>query len=130
MRIISKIIFFVLIFYFFASCTFQNEEEYFGEPVCDSTQVNRDTIHVYYDDLAYIFTGICSQCHSTAFTNSPGILMDSYENVKTSVNTGKVLPAIKHEGRVNMPYLQPKLSDCEIQKIAKWIENGMPEKLN
>jgi hypothetical protein len=53
--------------------------------------------------------------------------MNSYENVKASINTGKVLPAIKHTGPYKMPYGQPMLSDCDIDKIEAWINAGMPE---
>lgn len=122
--------FFISLFFISAlyACTFQNEEDYFVEPICDSTAIIRDDLTVNYEDLTYIFTGICASCHNTGLTRSPGIFMDSYENVVKSINTGKVLPAIKHEGRYKMPYDQAKLSDCEIQKIAVWIENGMPKK--
>jgi len=111
----------------FVSCTSTNEEDYFEDPVCDSALVDRDTIVVYYDDLTYIFSGICQQCHSPELTYRQGIIMDSYENVVSSINTGKVLPAIMHEGSYKMPNNLPKLSDCEIQKIDVWIERGMPE---
>lgn len=117
----------LFLFCSFISCTFQNEEESFTVPICDSLSVDRDTINVYYQDLTYIFTDVCAQCHNTNFTYRPGINMDSYENVVASMNTGKALPAIKHEGNYKMPYNQPKLSDCEIQKIAIWIEKGMPK---
>jgi len=130
MKIIIKVTIIIFLIKLFASCTMQNEEEYFGEPVCDSLTVNRDDLVVYYEDLTYVFTGICLPCHNSQLTYRPGILMDSYEDVVKSVETGKVLPAIKHDGYYKMPYNQAKLSDCEIQKIAKWIENGMPKKSN
>jgi hypothetical protein len=128
MNILTRI--FISLFFISAlySCTFQNEEDYFGEPICDSTAINRDTLNVYYEELTYIFSDNCASCHNSGFTYRQGIVMDSYENVIKSMNTGKVLPAIKHEGLYKMPNGQPKLSDCEIQKIAVWIENGMPKK--
>ena len=127
MNISFRFVFASCIFYYLSACTFQTEEEYFGEPICDSTEINRDTLKVYYEDLTYIFSGICSQCHNTQFTYRTGINMDSYNNVVASFNTGKPLPAIKHEGLYKMPYNMPKLSDCEIQRIAKWYEEGMPK---
>jgi hypothetical protein len=99
----------------FVSCTFENEENYFN-PVCDTTTI-------VYNDLTYIFTNVCASCHvSPDNTPRPGIVMSNYEQVKASVLTGKVLPAIKHEGNYKMPAGQAKLSDCDIEKIA-----GMPE---
>ena len=66
-------------------------------------------------------------CHDNKDTYRPGIEMDSYESVKASINTGLVLPAINHTGQYKMPYELPKLSDCELNKIAAWINDGMPE---
>ena len=109
------------------SCTFENEEDYFGEPQCDTLLVNRDTIEVYYNDLTYIFTDVCAVCHNSSATYRDGIVMDSYENVVSSINTEKVIPAIQHTGKYKMPYNLPKLQECEIQRIEVWIENGMLE---
>jgi hypothetical protein len=104
----------------FVSCTFENEENYFN-PVCDTTTI-------VYNDLTYIFTNVCASCHvSPDNTPRPGIVMSNYEQVKASVLTGKVLPAIKHEGNYKMPAGQAKLSDCDIEKIEAWINAGMPE---
>ena len=45
-----------------------------------------------------------------------------------SINTGLVLPAIKHANGVPpMPNGMPKLNDCDIAKIEAWINAGMPE---
>ncbi|HAN00019.1 MAG TPA: hypothetical protein DCQ26_15570 [Marinilabiliales bacterium] len=100
-------------------CTFQNEEDYFGETYCD-------TIDVSYEDLTYIFTDICAECHNSTETKREGINMDSYTNVKASINTELVLPAIKHETS-KMPKGRDKLSTCDISKIEAWVNAGMPE---
>ncbi len=102
------------------ACTFNNEEAYFSEYKCDTTQV-------LYSDLTYIFSDICASCHHSSYTESEGIVFDSYEMVKASIGTGKVVPAIKHEGSFKMPEGRNKLSDCEIEQIEVWIEAGMPE---
>ena len=102
------------------SCTYDNKEELLKDFQCD-------TSNIVYNDLTYIFTGICTTCHNIAYTERDEILMDNYGNVKSSINTGLVLPAIKHVGPNNMPDDLPKLSDCDINKIETWINNGMPE---
>lgn len=103
------------------SCTFLNEEELFKDIECD-------TINVSYSDLTYIFTGICTNCHNEVFSYRDGIMMDSYIRVKSSINTGLVLPAINHaEGVPRMPNGMPKLSTCELDKIKAWINAGMVE---
>lgn len=107
------------------SCTFYNEQEYFGVR-CDTLLIDRDTISVYYEDLTPIFTGICASCHNEQFTYRQDIRMDNYENVKASMETGLPWPAINHTGDYEMPYNLPKLSDCDIQRIGVWISTGMP----
>jgi cytochrome c5 len=103
------------------SCTMQNEEDFLQANICD-------TIDVSYHDLTYIFTEICSACHSEVFTYRDGIKMDSYNRVKSSINTGLVLPAINQvNGVPPMPKGASKLSDCELDKIKAWINDGMPE---
>jgi hypothetical protein len=103
------------------SCTFISEEELLKDIPCD-------TIDVLYSDLTYIFTGICSTCHNETFTYKPGIILDSYISVRSSINTGLVLPAINHsDGVPPMPSGMTKLSECDIDKIESWINAGMPE---
>jgi len=103
------------------SCTLQNEEDFLKDIICDTTDIS-------YHDLTYIFTGICTDCHSELFTYRDGIEMDSYNGVKSSVNTGLVWPSINHaDGVPPMPVGISKLSDCELNKIEAWINAGMPE---
>jgi hypothetical protein len=104
----------------FTSCTFDNEEDLLKDYICDTTDV-------IYNDLTFIFSDICAECHNKDDTYRGGIETDTYESVKSSINTGLVLPAIKHEGDYNMPYQRAKLSDCNIKKIEAWINAGMPE---
>ena len=102
------------------SCTYENEEDLLEDFQCDTTSI-------VYGDLTNIFTGICANCHNETL-NYKGIKMNSYENVKTSVNTGRVWRAINHEDGIRpMPDGLPKLSDCELDKIGAWINAGMPE---
>jgi hypothetical protein len=120
--------FFIVIFSFvlyyicyFTSCTYISEEELLKDVPCDTTNIS-------YNDLTYIFSGTCSTCHSTVFTYKPGIVMDTYTGVRTSIQTGLVLPAINHvDGVPPMPSGMPKLTACEINKIEAWVNAGMPE---
>lgn len=108
-------------FLVFHSCTFDNEEDLLKESICDTT-------NLVYNDLTYIFSDICANCHSETLTYRSEIKMDTYQNVKSSINTGLVIPAINHaDGAIPMPNGLPKLSDCDILKIETWVESGMPE---
>lgn len=119
-KILIKLLVTISILGLFYSCTFDNEEDLLRSIICD-------TINIDYDDLTYIFSGICADCHNSTFSYRPDIKMDSYENVLNSINTGLVLPAIKHTGPFEMPYGLPMLSECEIRQIELWINAGMPE---
>ncbi len=124
-RIIMQKIFVFLIFtlvsFSYFSCTFDSEEELFESVDCD-------TANVSYSALTYIFTDVCSACHNSFSTYKAGIVMDSYDHVVSSIGTGLVWKAINHEeGLTPMPYQQEKLSDCDLNKINTWIENGMPK---
>lgn len=116
MRLILYIFSIAVMFLF--SCTFDNEQEYFND-ACITTNLT-------YGSLTYIFN-ICSQCHNDVSTYRTGIEMDLYQSVVKSINTGLVMPAIKHEGDYQMPYNLSKLPDCDIKKIEAWINDGMPQ---
>lgn len=102
------------------SCTFDNEEDLLNNFICDTNDI-------VYSDLTYIFTDICAVCHKEGDTYRLGIEMESYVLVKSSINTGLVLPAINHTGSFKMPFQQAKLPDCDIDKIEAWVNAGMPE---
>ncbi|MFA6402390.1 MAG: hypothetical protein WCX31_12325 [Salinivirgaceae bacterium] len=112
----------ILMFLLLWGCTFNSEEEYFEKTECDTTGL-------VYEDLTYIFTDVCARCHYQGNPYRSDIVMDSYEAIKTSINTGLVIPAIHHEGDLTpMPYKEPKLSDCNRDKIEAWVEAGMPKR--
>jgi hypothetical protein len=123
MKLSRAAVFSLLIFLYIIttiSCTFDNQEDLLEDFECD-------TIGIVYDDLTYIFTGICANCHNESL-NYKGIKMNSYQNVKTSVNTGRVWRAINHEDGIRpMPDGLPKLLECDLNKIGAWINAGMPE---
>jgi len=110
-----------------SSCTFNNEQDFFRVPPCDSSRVDRDTINVNYNDLTYIFSDVCATCHYPNNPFQPNIVMNTYESVVLSVKTGRVIPAIQFTGRYQMPKDLPKLENCELQRIEVWIEKGMPK---
>lgn len=102
------------------SCTFESEED-LAEQTCDTTDI-------VYSDLTHVFIDICANCHNSTSTFQEGIVLDSYENVVSTINTGPVWKAINREGGVTpMPYQQEKLPECDLKKIRAWIDNGMPK---
>lgn len=102
---------------FFSSCVYNNEEELYGDIVCDTENVT------YSAEIQSIIESSCatSGCHN-AGGSAPNIY-ESYNNVKASVDDGSF------ENRVlvqkNMPPGTP-LSDCNIALIEAWLEDGAP----
>lgn len=119
MRNLFPVCCFTLILFIACSCTFYNEKDYFN--------LTYNTEGLTYDSVSYIFDNNCVRCHSVDYTERDEIKLDNYQNVVNSINTGKVLPAIKHEGPYLMPNGEPKLPDFEINRIEAWANDGMPE---
>lgn len=87
---------------------------------CDSTSFK------YGTDIRPILQTHCLGCHSGAAPSGAGIALDTYDGVKLHVDINSLYPAITHTGSSPMPKNGPKLSDCKITKIRKWIAAGAP----
>jgi len=68
----------------------------------------------------------CFGCHSGP-QPSGGITLVDYNSVVVQANKGKLFSAVNHDiGFEPMPKNAPKLSDCKIDQIKIWIEDGTP----
>lgn len=68
----------------------------------------------------------CQGCHSGS-TPQGGILLTDYNNIRTVALNGRLYGAVSHAaGFTPMPYNSPKIPDCEITQIRKWIADGTP----
>lgn len=92
---------------------------------CGSSSCDTLSFLTYANTIKPIMDLQCAGCHPSGSPTQHSL--DSYAGVKASINTGKLVPAIKHTGSKPMPQGGGKLSDCDIAKIDKWIKNGMPE---
>jgi hypothetical protein len=110
----------LLLFGQMQSCYYDNEEElYFG--ACDTTNVTYSLI------VAPIMAGSCNVCHSGNFPNA-GIRTDNYADLKSIADNGRLWGAINHEpGFSPMPQNQPKMNECNLARIRKWIDSGAPD---
>lgn len=97
----------------------------FGAKDCASTNTmvsNCDTLNVAYTThIKPIIDGFCIGCHSIQAPT-----LNTYTEVKNAVNAGSFLPAVKHTGAKPMPQGGQKLSNCNLAKIDKWVQAGMP----
>jgi hypothetical protein len=101
-----------------ASCTFDNEEELFGDSNCPTNDLT------YAKDIRPIVEGNgCVGCHNSG-SASGGVNLDGYENVKNYPE--RLFGAINHDnGYAAMPPTGIQIDSCQIAQVKAWIDQGM-----
>jgi hypothetical protein len=105
----------------FTSCYYHKEDILYGTN-CDTTNVKySSTIKSLLNNYS------CLSCHAGA--NPPGgINLETYANVKTMVDNGRLYGAITHAGGFRpMPDGGSKMNFCDINKIKAWMDAGAPD---
>lgn len=104
-----------------AGCYYDSEEALF--PIlpgsCDTSSVS------YSTDIAPLMNDYCLLCHSTSAAPSLGnnISLEGYSDFAAQAE--RVLSSISHEqGFSPMPKGGGKLTDCSIDKVTAWINQG------
>jgi hypothetical protein len=101
-----------------SSCYYDVEEEIYPKTDCNTDNIT------YSMDIVAILQSNCYVCHSQA-ANQGGITLEGFNNLKTYVDNGRFLGAVKHEaGYSPMPQGAPQLPDCQIAQIEQWILDG------
>ncbi len=92
---------------------------------CDEGAGQCVTTNVSYSGfVAPVLTAYCTGCHSGG-SPSGGLTLTTYENVKTVALSGKLYGSISwNTGFIAMPQGLNKLSQCRIDKIKGWIDEG------
>jgi len=86
-----------------------------------------DTTHLSYSKVNSILSTYCLGCHNQN-NFSGGWNLDNYEDVKIAASSGYLLGTVEWlPGYSKMPQSSPKIPDCDILKIKKWINDGMPQ---
>jgi uncharacterized membrane protein len=125
---ISFIIFSYSICIGLTGCYYDTEEELYpdsGSTVCDTVSVS------YANDIVPIVSSKCSNpsCHA-GVNAAAGIPLETYAGVKAYLDADKALfiSSIIWDGNAsNMPKgASAKMSDCNINTIRAWINNGYP----
>ena len=96
------------------------------ELTCNENAGQCDTTNVTYSGyIAPLLAANCVGCHSGAFP-SGSILLNTHASVQTVALNGRLIGAITWaNGFVRMPQgATTKLSDCKINKIKAWINDG------
>ena len=88
---------------------------------CDTTNVT------FSGSVQPILQKYCVGCHNNANANgNPPVMLDSYTNVIKVVNNGRLMGSLLgRQGYAKMPP-SGSLSQCDIEKIRIWINNGAP----
>ena len=116
-----KYIYILVVWFVLVGCYNDTEEQLYGAAVCNLEDVT------YSIDVAPILSNNCYACHgqSNAPANGAGIVLEGYEKIKVAVDNGLLIESVIHGPNASpMPKNAPKLSDCKINTIKKWIEEG------
>jgi cytochrome c553 len=85
---------------------------------CDTANVKFST------GVLPILQANCYSCHGNGQVNG-GVALDNFNTVRTRALNGSLIGVITHaQGYPAMPQGGAKLSDCNINKIRSWINNG------
>ena len=104
-----------------AGCYDDTEEALYGAPACDLSEVT------FSEHVLPIISNSCYACHgyATAPVNGSGIVLEGYDKIMVAVNNKLLIESITHGPDASpMPKGAPKLSDCKISTIKKWVEDG------
>lgn len=88
---------------------------------------NCDTAAVKYSTtITRILNASCNSCHGGNFSPA-GVKLGTYADTRVQALNGRLYGSISHSsGYEPMPLYAPMLSECNIQAIKKWIDDGAP----
>lgn len=101
-------------------CYYDSEERLYGTVECATEDVT------FSVDVLPLIVEHCYRCHD-ADNNFGGITLEGYDQLRTYVDNGELLGAIRHTpGFSPMPKNEAQLVECNIEKIAVWVAAGAP----
>ena len=119
----------ILLLLVFTSCYYDNVDEMNPEaglvPDCDP-DTSAVTYNNYIKNLMFSDCGSDnSGCHQSGNTIS-NVSLATYDDVTAVASTGQLLGSITHDPNYKpMPQNADKLSDCKINKVTAWINQGL-----
>ncbi len=124
MKITLSIFSFVVVVVFTASCYYDKEDLLYGNgnngPCVDSAGLVS-----YAQKVKPMLQQYCYSCHTGSFPSGNQV-MGTYATDKTMAQNGLLYGTISHSpGFSAMPQGMPKMSNCQVATIKKWIDSGM-----
>jgi len=109
-----------LVLFTMSSCAYNSEESLYPEGDCNFENVS------YTEEVLPIITEHCYGCHNAA-ANFGNVNVEGHEQISIYVSNGELLGSIRHaSGFSPMPQSRAQLVECDIERIAQWIEEGAP----
>ncbi|MDO7845317.1 cytochrome c [Hymenobacter sp. M29] len=105
-----------------AGCSYSHGEP---APACDVPSENV----TYSAVISPIFDAHCRECHGTTVytTKGSGNNFGDYAAINRYFSPAKIIGSIRHApNAIAMPQGRDMLSECDIQRIEKWIAAGKP----
>jgi len=108
---------------FFVGCSKSNEESL--NPAGGGNPTGCDTANMKYAaNIQPIIQANCYRCHGNGQSQG-SISLDTYAKLQRVAVNGTLVGVISHaSGFTPMPQNASKLSDCDINKIKRWVLNG------
>lgn len=106
-----------------SSCYYDNREDlhqYYTDVTCDTTAVT------YSNDVVGVLNQYCISCHNANISEA-NVNLDGYDNAKLHATQGSLLGSIMHQAPyAPMPSAGQRIPQCDEDKIAAWVNAGMP----
>jgi hypothetical protein len=117
-------LFCILSLLFLPHCSYESEENLYGEELCDTTLLS------FALDISPIVVDHCSGCHGGTSTSaaSAGLLLVSYSQIQSSATDLSLSGMINRISRLQGdPLMMPssyRIPQCQIDKIIAWVDQG------
>jgi ribosomal protein S16 len=86
-----------------------------------------DSIFTYAQAIRPLLDANCVGCHNGGSAAPANLNYTTHAGIKAVALSGRLVGAISHlQGFSPMPKGSPKLSDCKISQVTKWVQAGAP----
>jgi len=102
------------------ACYYDNEEALYPGTSCDTISPT------YTQTISPIISSNCLGCHSGS-APSAGLSLDTYATVKAAVQNKNLRDHLMQQNGFSLMPPSGMLSNCNIDKINAWVQDGMPE---